>query len=241
MNSCSTFFQRLDSFDQLEELDLIQFYGPSPAVDSQLSLPKLKYFRADLLRGIGKLILDAPRLQNIYLCNCEELNLEMVRTESVEGIFTACFKWLDVEKFEKLKYLRCPGFISDTLLINLKQLKEIHLSCEESSRKVLAQKQRHRRSDLKIYNRGLLLRNFNDLKALPAKKSHLPSKELVNCYEQNYERLADELIYSSIDYSQIESIVSMTSIDLWKRFTYLNSIQVNKSIYPKTLNSFFSF
>lgn len=247
-------FQIINSFGKLEELNLINLrLGP---VEPQLELPNLRRIWIENLNGIGKLILDASKLQRIDLWDCGALRLEIINGESVESIIATSTTYLDVEKFKNLKYLYCFRLepINDKFLSNLDELEELHFNSGLSI-KLLNQKRRYQPS-LKLYYRGLLLDLRNHLDELNAVQAEnlgqndkynyyrFPPKEQIDCYIENQPRLADQILinYSRcMDYSVIEQTISKTPTDFWQRFVGLRDIRVYGLIHPKGIQQFLRF
>lgn len=238
--------QALNSFGQLEELDLINLTFDS-VVDFQLNLPSLKSLQAKELTKISQLTLDAPKLQRIHIwfsLPFTQLRLEIVHVEPVESVViydTHNLDVLDVTKLRNLKYLYCVCLgIGPSFLSNLGQLKEIHFQ-RDGLPEILAQKQAYRRDELKIYHCGFLLNHLDELSQFPNFNPHFPTKEQIDCYLKNYSRLADQIRdFSFFWYWSIEA-VSMAPIDFWKKFVDLHEIKVDESIDPKNTQQFLQF
>ena len=250
------FFQTLNLFVQLEELDITRIsLGQDPITDYELNLPNLKRLRAEELWGIGKLrISESPKLfeiqlrYNSHLAYLHEIRYEVVHTDSIERIYIDRIWYVDLEKFKNLKYLFCFQFGKDaSFLPKLEQLKEFHLGVDGLA-EVLRQKQIHMLRDLKVYHCGLPVNDLTDLDSfLLDQNDQHPfyrdlSKREFNLYVENSPRLADKIeAYSRFTYSTIDTSISRMPIDFWKKFVNLREIRVDKPIYSKNIRPFLQF
>ena len=230
----AAFIRTLNSFSQLEELDIIQARFNQSNLQFKLNLPMLTSLQLEYVDGIEKLTLEAPRLQQVKILGDYRTNLRVkfVHGESVERLLIKRSDYTEVKKLKNLKALYIGDrieVIDPTFLSGLKQLKEIHLQCDHSVSELFEQKQRSGRADLKIYFCGLLLngpedpaRNvfrfpfFNDL-----------SGEWLACLAKNPSRLADQIPFCRyVLYPDIEKLVDPgLEVGLLKRFTDLNEIR----------------
>ena len=236
----AAFTRTLNSFGQLEELDIVR--ADFSQQDVLLNLPMLTSLQLEEMFGIEKLTLEAPRLQQVKILDCSsflsKLRVEIVHGESVERLLVDYWRYTDVKKLKNLKalYIREDPIevIYPTFLSNLQQLKEIHIQTNWVVAKLFEQKQRSGRADLKIYFRGLLLNGPEDpaINALPDSFANYLSRESLACLVKNPSRLADEIpFYRELQYSDIkERVVPGLEVDLLKRFTDLNKIKVNRPV-----------
>ena len=224
------FTRTLNSFGQLEELDIV-LSKCSRARTFKLKLPMLTSIYLEDLFGLQKLTLDAPKLRKIEIVNypSSSLKLDIVHGESVESLIISHLANLtskSLEKLTNLKYLNIEnlqGFES-TFLSSLKQLKVMQLRYPDFIEHLFEQKQRYGRADLKIYLSGLLLNGPDD----PA--ISLNSSEIFRQLTENESRLADVITFwYSLCYSAIELVVP-ESLDVWNRFTDLSVIYVSKPV-----------
>lgn len=206
--------ETLNSLQKLQSLDLIRVLHLGG--DFKLVLPELRSIRIDeLYEDSGAktspkftLTLDAPRLSEIWIGYCLEVDLKLniVHTESVESVRTPNFGRLAVESFKNLKLLYLGfGEISDSFLSGLEQLREIHTDHDQFEQ-LNEQKQRYGRNELKVYFRGVCLDDPSDypdfLDSMPYCLNF--SEEVLSFMIENYPRLADQVgYYSRIVYSQM--------------------------------------
>ena len=230
----AAFFQAIDSFAQLEELELIQLicnsnyylsehYGP---VSAELNLPMLRSIQIKAVEGISILTLDSPKLQKVKIWLCYSLNLKILHCRSVESIFIDCPEKLGVkEKVHYESYLEVDsGFLS-----KLEALKELQLTDSRYLPELFEQKRRYGRSDLRIYLRGLLLDGPAD-----------PTIEEVFYLAKDISRLADEIsCWHILDYSSIERIAPSTATKVGKRITDLYGLRVREPV--KDIERFLNF
>ena len=232
----TTFTRTLNSFGQLEQLDIIRTKLNQQDV-LRLNLPILTSIQLEYVDGIKKLTLKAPTLREVKILDPYGwgLSVEIVHGESVERLLVDRFECMDVSKVKNLQYLyvkRLSG-IDSTFLSSLQQLKEFHTNDPEDVSELFEQKQRSARADLKIYLWGLLLNGRHD-PAINALRNYLPSyltPEAFACLAENPSRLADAIpFYRFLYYSVIESVVLGLKVDLLKRFTNLNEIVVDSPV-----------
>ena len=226
-----SFARALQSFGQLEQLDIIRLsYHPNsgPNKKFKLTLPMLTSIRLEKVRGLSKLTLDAPQLLKIKVSESYDLRLELVHGESVEWLMIDEWTVLEMEKMKNLKYLYLGVYLDEfnpAFLSSFEQLKEICLSYFEDGlfTVLFEQKQQHGRTDLKIYLQGLLL-NGPD----PALHSLQSSdEEFFSCLAENPSRLADQIpFWYSLGYSRIERVAPKIEMSSLKRFTDLSRIDV---------------
>ena len=234
----------LNSFSQLEELDLIGFAYPRHFrlnAEVKLNLPMLNSIQLGDVCAMRKLTLDAPRLKQVKIWQCPPyLRLDIVHTEPIERLLVDLLEYTVVNNLKNLQYLNylymVEKSIDSTLLSSLEQLKEIHLDQHSSLNNLnnlFEQKQRYGRTELKIYLRGLLLSGPND-PAIGSLVGELPSEsnvELLRCLAEHPSRLADEIPFEmKIDYSAIERAFPGSEINVLKRFTDLSIIFLNRPV-----------
>ena len=228
-----TFERTLNSFRQLQELDVIRVTantGPIQA-DFKLNLPMLHSIHLKHFSAVNKLTLDSPRLKQITLWGRQSLAL--VHGESVERLLIQQLKYLPVKNLKNLKQLHVEFFceFDSALLSSLTQLKELHLVEGKVLSHVLKQKQRCGNTDLKIYCFGCLLNDPEDPLVTPFED--FDEAILVHLAEHPT-RLADEIpLCWSLPYSIIERVApdsTVSLLGLLKRFTDLNWITVSSPI-----------
>ena len=225
------FVSTLQSFGQLEELDIIRFnYLPNSTAEEmiKLSLPMLTSIWLERVNGIWMLTLDSPRLQKAKVLQFFGVRLEFIHPESVEWLKTEKSTAKAVEKMKNLQVLYVIFFPMDpTVLSSLQKLREIHVDELDGGEleKLFEQKQRHRRTDLKVYLRGLLLNGPDD----PAIHSlQYSDKDTLRYLVENPSKLADQIpFWDWLSYRHIERIAGGTEINLLKRITHLNWIRVD--------------
>ena len=163
--SRTAFTRTLNSFVQLEELDLIGkwIFCELKRRKLKLKLPMLKSVQFELVHGIEKLTLDAPLLKKVKL-NQSRLFLDLVHGESVESLLTDYMSYVKVKSLKNLKtiYLGPRSKIDFPLLFDLEHLKAIHLIGNNDVRELFDLKRRHGRVDLEIYRLGCLLNGPDD-------------------------------------------------------------------------------
>ena len=235
----TAFARTLNSFRQLEQLDIIETglneHDGCPLPELNLNLPMLTSLQLEDVRGIPGLILDAPRLKKIKILVCPRLRLEIVHNESVKRLLVDRFKYMEVKNLKNLQYLYVKHLqrIDPTFVSNLQQLKEIHTNDPNDVSKLFEQKQRLGRVDLKIYLCGLLLNGPDDpaRNALGDSSFEFLRGEWLVYLAGNRTRLADEIpFYLFLYYSGIEDVAPGLEADIVKRFTDLNQIAVNQPV-----------
>ena len=251
------FTRTLNSLSQLEQLEIIRakcdeqrgfklmleiFWAAFKKQEDvfNLNLPMITRLQLENLFRFEKLILEAPRLQEVKIFDYysrKDLRVQIVQADSVKTLLVDWLGYTEVKKLKNLQYLYVKNFpwadsiagIDSTFLSNLQQLKEIHTNEPKDISKLFEQKQRYGRADLKIYLCGLLLNGPND-PAINAFRSCCPSyltKESLVCLAENSSRLADQIpFYRSLDYSAIECVAPGLEVDLLERFADLNKVTV---------------
>lgn len=239
----AAFAPTLQSFGQLEQLDIVRFNlrtGSNRRVHLELNLPMLTSIHLENVSGLDswdgleKLTVDAPRLRKVKLLDSPTstaLQLEIVHTDSVERLVTFQTKPIAVKKLRNLKYLYTADIflIDSTFLFYLEQLKEIHLTHAYGVSKLFEQKQLYGRADLKIYYYGLLLNGPDD----PASKSPrgYHDDEYFGYLVENQSRMADQIpFHSRLGYTATESVDPGLVIDILKRFTSLDGMHVKEPV-----------
>ena len=225
----TAFAQILQSFGQLEELDIIRL-GLNGVKNLELNLPMLKSFRLKGLNDIKQLTLDAPKLKKVKLMDCPfSLIVNFVHAKSVETLVTGDMSLVEVKKLKNLKYLFgvvCLPEIDSKFLTDLNQLKEIYLTSKSDIRKIFEQKQRYGRTDLKIFFLGLLSAGLDD----PVYRFSYFEEALVYLAE-NPSRLAGEMPFlSTLQYSAIQRVAPESAINMLTKFTDLYEIIVDEPV-----------
>ena len=221
--SLPVFTHTINSFDQLEELDLFNLQDhSSPGLLLRLNLPMLKSIDfVNLLRI--QLVLDAPKLKKVRLAQLDSVDL--VHPESVEWLLIRSVDF-EVKKLKNLKHFYC-GQIDSTLLSDLEQLKEIYLTTRSSVAGLFKEKQRLDRVDLKIFYYGCPLNGPDDLPVF----ENICSSATTDYLVRNVSRLADEMpFWKRFIYSKIESVAPRTAISLVNRFSDLYGLTVDKRV-----------
>ena len=225
----TAFTRTLNSFGQLEQLDIIHAKC-SQTKTLSLTLPMLTSIHLEELSGIKELTLNAAKLTKIRVLACCDLTLDIVHCESVESFVAS-----GINHMTKLKELKNLKNLSidylrerdSTFLSSLQQLKEIHLDNGlHFNIGQLFEQKRHGLTDLKISICGLLL-NGPDDPARSLGSLYLRPEALVQLAE-NPLRAADEIpFYRHFSYSDIERVPPGLEVELLKRFTELNEIHVD--------------
>ena len=238
-------FRILNSFDRLQELAIVRFFGSISSnlkTDVELNLPFLQSIRLEAVEELGRLLtLDTPRLQVVKLWKCPDLSLALRHDESVEWLLLDQWQYLPVKNLKNLRHLhvRGPVEIEPTFLLHLKHLREIQLEVpdrellEVPDRELLEQKQRYGRADLKIYRFGCLLGGPDDPAMSSARFPDLNSAfvHLAELLTENPTKLADELpLCRELYYTAIESVEAETAVNLLKRFSSLYEIIVDEPV-----------
>ena len=238
----TAFIRTLNSFGQLEQLDIVRTQFPRQK-QFTLKLPMLTSVHLEQLIGVKKLTLDAPRLLGVKLLKCSSsLRLVIVRGESVERLMISDSNQVTVNSLLNLKNLKClhtdrlhsSAFIDSTFLSRLDQLKAVHLEDPVDARKLFKQKQRHDRTDLKIYLHGLLLHSPNDPAIIVLRGSFSRgylSTASFDCLAANPSRLADVVpFYRALRYSAVERVDPAVQIEVLKRFPDLKHLSVDSPV-----------
>ena len=227
----------INSLAQLEELDIQFGYHRRPGVEIEfkLNLPMLAVIQLKLMYTINKLTLDSPRLRKVTLYSCRDMSLELVHSEPVEWLMAHGSTNIAVEKLKNVKNLYLSGYfdkLDSTFLSSLEQLKEIHLDwMNVDLEELFEQKQRHGRTNLKIYYRGLLLNGPHDPAIGLLRPASDISAEYFGHLAENPSRLADQIpIFERLGYTLIERVAPGTEMTVLKRFTNLSRIDVSKPV-----------
>lgn len=225
----------LQSFGQLEELDLIRVIFP-PSPNEKLNLPSLRRIR---LEDSDSLDLKAPRLAEIDVLNNIRPRLTIRYCLSVQRLLTRSDDWLNVQQLSNLQVLVCGRLrnAGDKFLDRLKQLKELHLNGpREVLVKLHEQRRRLRRNSLQIFYQGLCLdapQDYGDqIESQEFDHQHkFLEVGVLRCMIANASRLADRLpLYQAIRYTDIESMVSRIPADFWARLSHLRVVGVNDKV-----------
>ena len=232
----AAFARTLNSFSQLEELDIIRAKF-DPHQEFSLNLPMLTSLHFEGVNGIEKLTLEAPKLREVKIQNCftngSFLRAEFVHGELVERLLIEQFQFTEVKKLKNLQFLYIENLpeIDSTFLSSLQQLKEIHMNDSRNVSELFEQKQRSGRADLKIYFYGLLLNGPHDpaINTLQYSSSRYLSREWLVCLTQNRSRLANQIpFHGSFICWTIEGVAP--EVDILKRFTDLNKLIVKRPV-----------
>lgn len=228
----AAFVSSLNSFGQLQELDIIRLgflFGGSDLKAIKLNLPVLQSILIENT-GIKKLTLKAPKLKRLKLSHCPDLEVNLVHVESVERLLIDRLEYTPVRNLRNLMYLHCSVYqlIDPTLLSSLKQLKEIHLGHWEKISELFVQKQRAGLVELKVYLCGLLLSGPDD----PLISSLLLfSDKTLRCLAKNASRMADEIpLQSYLLYRDIEQAALGAEINILNGLTDLKAINLNRPV-----------
>ena len=227
----------IHSFDQLEELDIIRFnvhVGSFSRIQLDLNLPMLRSVQLRETYAIYRLTLNAPALKKVTLLCPFTLEVNLVHSGSVETLIT----W-NVENIalESLKNLKCVHLGSNTtfdrtLLSNLKQLKEIHLTSDFSAKSLFEQKQLYDRSDLEIFLCGLPVSDQNNFVAIfwdaYDYANVTVSNRTLHLFVENRSRLADEIPFCRRLFMNLNNDVACER--LLKRCTNLEKIIVPETV-----------
>ena len=208
-----TLAQTLTRCFKLDLIDVTLYADrPNPRIGIKLYMFVLSSICVQNLKGIGRLILEAPMLKEVEFMFSDiqlytsQLSLELVYAESVEKLITNAMRRTQAKSLKSLKYLYTTEIIDSTfLLLFLDKLKEIHLKHSRNLPVLFDQKQRYGRVDLKIYLCGLLLNGADD----PAIRSlsSFFDESTFRCLAENPSRLADEIRFvNNLDYSAIEPV-----------------------------------
>ena len=226
------FARILNSFSQLEELDVIWSELKQQDV---LNLPMLTSLQLFEVHGIKKLTLEAPRLQKVTFRHCYNLSVEIIPGESVERLLVDHWEYTDMEKLKNLQFLYVDYLtdIDSTFLSSLQQLKEIYTNERDDVSELFEKKRRLGRANLKIYLCGLLLNGPHDPAINALRDSYYDNLngEWFVFLAENRSRLADEIpFYSSLYYSDIERVAPGLEVDLLKRFTDLKEVTIDRPV-----------
>ena len=241
--------QALESFGQLEKLEIIRLHHPrddrddesdyylpdysAQQIDLRLSLPTLKSIYLEKLPQIGRLTLKAPRLQNVELRS--NLILDLTHIESVERLITTCPRWTGMKLLKNLRFLCFCDYenkIDSTLLSSLERLKVVFLRDPDNARELFKQKKQYGRADLEIYLQGLHL-NGPDDPVFSAKiyTSVFYYNKIFNHWVEYQSKLADEIpLHRGLCYEQIASAPQESEINVLNRLRDLNLIIVYKPV-----------
>ena len=232
----TAFARTLNSFGQLEQLDIIragfEAHISNLRNEFNLNLPMLTSLHLEEVR-IKKLTLEAPRLRDVKVlfCNRTHPRLEIVHGESVERLFVDWLGYTGLE--ENQLYLDYLLSADSTFLSSLPQLKEFHTNDSENTSelfRLFAEKQLSGRVDLKIYFWGLLLNGPDDpaiFALLNRSIGHLRKESLV-CLAKNPSALAVQIpFYRKLRYSDIDGVAPGLEVDLLKRCPELREVIVN--------------
>lgn len=232
----AAFAPTLNSFDQLQQLDIIRLrFSQTDATNVSLALhlPMLEAIYLADLEGIHSLRLDARCLKRVKLQDCDSLSLHIVHGESVEALLCdqhSGSELIALDELKNLKYLNCYSIAeSDSIDSSLLcSLKEIHLHSVYQVERLFAQRQRYGRNDLKIYYRGLPLDRPDDRRIIDLHK--LGAKSVVHLAE-SLSPLADEIAFlSSLRYGQVEAVEPELAIEVLKRFTDLHKMHLDRPV-----------
>lgn len=232
------FISKLNSFDRLVTLDIIAVHGLYG--DLRLELPNLRSIHLEDVPGHATLRLDAPRLLKIKVWD-SHFRLIVDHAESVERVVTKNDQNLEVKRFGNLEVFHCERLlaIDAAFLSELRRLKAIHFVGHQTTLRALHdQRQRHNRTDLKIFYHGLCLDTADDYAGLP---NYLTlSEALVERMIANPSRLSDELSFYEwiYYYSNIERAIPRVPTGFWRKFTALKSIDVRE---VENINRFLDF
>ena len=226
----TAFARTLNSFGQLEELDIIRAQCGSQR-QCKLNLPMLTSIQLEKVKVNRKLILDAPRLREVRAMDCYDLRVEIVHGESVESLITSSLTFVEVKKLKNLNYLYVDLFLNgvdSTFLSSLKQLKEVHLNYRSGVSLLYEQKRRYDRTDLKIYLCGLLQSGLNDP---PLRDFIFGFPEDLGYLIENPSKVADVMpFYRFPRYFSIERVGPEVPINLMNKFTGLNTLSIDQPV-----------
>ena len=219
----TAFTRTLNSFVQLEELDLIGKWNFCKLKRRQLklNLPMLKSVQFELVSGIEKLTLNAPMLKKVKL-NRSPLFLDLVHGESVESLLTGYMSYLKVESLKNLKtiYLGPHSEIDFPLLFGLEHLKAIHLIGNNDVRELFDLKHRYGRVDLQVYRLGCLLSGPDDSTIHP--NFHLYNGVNLLYLAANPSRMAEQMpFWYILPYEAFEYIAPRLHATILNRMTGL--------------------
>ena len=233
--SRTAFTDALNSFSQLEELDIIGKWirkkSDKKRRQLELNLPMLKSIQFKRICGIEKLTLNAPKLKRVKL-NRSRLFLDLVHGESVESLLVQGSCGVKVESLKNLKhlYLGSEFETNFALLFCLEKLREIHLTGNNYVHELFGLKRRYGRVDLQVYCRGCLLNDPNDLEMdLPRIDPDLFNGEIYLNLDPS--RLADEIsFWSVLNFMAIELLTPKSQATILNRFIDLCDIYLNRPV-----------
>lgn len=239
----TSFCSTLNLFDQLEELDMIQFQYCKQLYSKQersldLILPMLNSIRLEEVGGIERFTLDAPRLKKIKILDCYVMmKMRLVHTSTVEKLIIDDLGHLQVKELTNLKYLYSGSAfvnrIDSQFLSRLPQLKEIHLDKHDDVLTVFKQKQEHSHSDLKIHLFGVLL-NGRDDPAMSSLAHNITDEEnFAYLAESSIQdsRLADEIpLCKWLTYSAIELAAPGLEMLVLGRLSDLSGLKIENEV-----------
>ena len=231
----AAFARTLNSFGQLEQLDIIRvdlvvFSSLSPEIE--LNLPMLTSLQLERMSGFQGLTLNAPALKRVRLLEYSPLRLHLVHVESVEWLFTNNMHHLEVKKLKKLKYFYFDyinEIVDSTFLADLQDLKEIHLQhSNRDVKELFEQKQRLGRADLKIFWLGLLLDGNEDERLM---NHRYLDDEVFAQFSESSSRLADVIPFCGyLRYDLIERVAPESQLDILNRFVDLKLFIVSEPV-----------
>ena len=244
--SPAAFTDALESFVQLEELDLIGKWilgrdYKRRQLKLNLNLRLLKSVQIDQVLGIEKVTLDAPVLKKVKIGGLRSrLFLDLVHGESVESLLIDRMSYLKVESLKNLKtiYIGPYAEIDFPLLFSLEQLKIIHLTGYYDFGELFDLKQRHGRVDLQFYRLGYLLSGPDD----PMIESyfddiHGPSFRYL---AENPSRMADPMpFWSAVSYKVIEHMDPQLQANIFSQLTDLDCLVLDWPV--QDIDRFLSF
>ena len=232
--SRTTFTSVLNSFVQLEELDIIDKWilrKDYKRRQLKVNLPMLKSVLFERVHGIEKLTLNAPILKRVKF-NFSPLSLDLVHSESVESLLVQGLKCVNLDGLKNLNtiYIGYETEIDFQSLFDLEQLEAVHLVDNNDVRKLFDLKQRYGRTDLQIYRLGCLLNGPDDLALdLPGIGFELFNGEIYLRLDPS--RLADEIpFWSILNYTAIEHLTSESQATILNSFTDLGTIYLGRPV-----------
>ena len=233
----TAFTESLNSFDQLEELEIVRCRcrgasGRVPLAEFELTLPMLRRIYFEAFAGVSRLTLDAARLQQVRI-DVHLNRLELVHVESVERVIIDKFAQMEVKQLKNLKqlYVKSPygSTIDPTLLSDLEHLEEVHLNYADHFSEIVEQRQRYGRTNLKIYLFGLIQNRPDDEE--PNAGFEIFVDALFIHLAENLSRLVDEVpFYPSLRYSSIERVAPELAINVLNRFIDLRTVYVDEPV-----------
>ena len=225
---------RLQSFSQLQELEIIRSDLPGPYSSyKRLKLSMLRRIHIDCSTQIGWLTLETPRLQELRIdYNCR---IKLVHGASVERVTMYELDQKMVKHLKNLKqlYFESCHQIDPKLLSGLEKLRKVHTNSLDNAIEIFEQKRRYGRAGLKVYLSGLLLNGPEDTAIHSLTDRH---NEWFVHLAENQSKLADEIPYSLHFrfYSTIERVAPEVAINVLKRLPDLSIIMVDKPVHDVT-------